>query len=470
MAWQKSISKNATVGDTVNLIIETINKYSHSPFVAELSKKLNPTGNKLAFMQRLFNYACESVNYKRDPIGHEKVTTPERLIRDGIGDCKKFTVLIASVLKHVGIEPICKVISYDGEKWEHIYVIANYEGKQIVLDPVNDCKWNTEIPHKKGILYFLNGKNMELSLLGKKKQNKKFNLNINGVSGSMDNDLGCVSGTKTDDQIIDEIFAEHALSGGVGKIAILKKVQDKVQKKVEQVKEKGQDVKKKVQDIKTEAKKDAKKVVQGAKKVGLAPARLAFLTFVRLNFLKVATKLAQAYKKDPARVKAEWTKIGGDEATLKKEIEKGAKVGLNGMGAVPLPDPATITAGATILTVFVKMFKDLGIFDKKKTPEQEAAEAQAVIDQGASELQKIGEESGGDGDGGGGGDGSKTSFFDIGEGSYIKTFAKLCFVFGVLKTMILHTTGYLPEVLCIVSFITIIYIQKSKSKKYEIQP
>ena len=33
---------------------------------------------------------------------------------------KKMSTAIAAVLKHVGIEPLLQIISYDGEKYEHI--------------------------------------------------------------------------------------------------------------------------------------------------------------------------------------------------------------------------------------------------------------------------------------------------------------------------------------------------------------
>ena len=51
-------------------------------------------------------------------------------------------------------------------------------------------------------------------------------------------------------------------------------------------------------------------VVKKVAKVQAAPVRLAFLAVVAINLLKIATKLAQAYKKNPTAVQKFWQKFG----------------------------------------------------------------------------------------------------------------------------------------------------------------
>lgn len=170
MAWKVVVKTDFDVDDTIKLIVDTVNEYSTSEFVEKLKNKLLKKSSSLnSFLHHLFDYVCNNVEYQLDPPTDERVTTPERLIRDGIGDCKKMTTLIASVLKAAGITPLLKVISYDGTNYEHIYVIVPDENKgYITLDPVNNCKYNAEIPHKKAKVIDLNNKEMPtLSLLGR---------------------------------------------------------------------------------------------------------------------------------------------------------------------------------------------------------------------------------------------------------------------------------------------------------------
>ena len=205
MAWEILVNENATVNDTVDLIISTINKYTNSPFVSTLTKELlAKSPNKDAFLKNLFDYVCENVTYQLDPEGHEMVVTPQRLIRDGKGDCKKITTLIASVLSKAGIPPLLKVISYDGKNYEHIYVIVPVENnKYIVLDPVNKCQYNKEIPHKVDTVINLKGEEMntKLSLLGKPRSyihgnilptDSRFLNYLRGSCESVDNDLNAM--------------------------------------------------------------------------------------------------------------------------------------------------------------------------------------------------------------------------------------------------------------------------------------
>jgi hypothetical protein len=118
----------------------------------------------------------------------------------------------------------------------------------------------------------------------------------------------------------------------------------------------------------------------GLKKLGLAPARGAFLLMVKFNARGLATKLQQSIQKGSDKTKAFWEKVGGNFDKLKAEINKGAKkkplLGIKkkgisgatsveylepGVGAV---DPATLSAiaaavaaAAPILLAVSKLFK-----------------------------------------------------------------------------------------------------------------
>jgi hypothetical protein len=117
----------------------------------------------------------------------------------------------------------------------------------------------------------------------------------------------------------------------------------------------------------------------GLKKIGLAPARGAFLLLVKLNVRGLATKLQQSIQKGSDKTKAFWSKVGGNFDKLKAEINKGSKKkpllgikkrGISGATSVEYLEPgigiepATLTAAAAaiaaaspILLAVSKLFK-----------------------------------------------------------------------------------------------------------------
>lgn len=123
-----------------------------------------------------------------------------------------------------------------------------------------------------------------------------------------------------------------------------------------------------------QVKQVATKVVKTTAVVGLAPARAAFLVLVSGNIAGIAKKMAAAYRVNPTEVLNFWNSFGGNPAELKKAISKGAKVAINGIGAVT----ATVTATATPIVVkAIAMFQKLGI--KPETLKQVATVGKKVL-------------------------------------------------------------------------------------------
>jgi hypothetical protein len=99
---------------------------------------------------------------------------------------------------------------------------------------------------------------------------------------------------------------------GMGKITLVSK-------------EKRQAVKSKVQTV-------SKKVTQGAKTIGLAPARGMFMTLISLNVDGFASKLA---KTNTTNLLNAWLKLGGDRTKLASAISKGASKPIKKLGFLP---------------------------------------------------------------------------------------------------------------------------------------
>ena len=409
--WEVLVKENATVGDTLNLISSAIRNYYQSPFVLQKVKELNPTGDKYHFMKRLFDDVCKKVKYVLDPEGHEKVYTPERTYREGKGDCKKMTVAIASVLKAAGIEPYLKHVYYtNGENWTHIYVVVPLGDGYVTLDPVNDCKFDTEVEHSKETIFDINGKiikDMNLSMMGAKPGVKQVQPTIKpkgnncpcpvdkkGSSGSLmagislgckfiDADLTSISkgvssiGASEREAIYNEVFSD-LLNEDIQISGVLQNIANGVKKAVSTV---TTTVKKAVTNV-------VSTVADKFKTVSLALPRGAFLLLVDLNAFKLADKLVKAWGNNRNEVTTFWDKWGGDINELKKAIVKGSKQQISGRN-VPMPRvvqvqgmgvtvAAAIATATPVVLAAVTMLKKLGVI--KEGDELQTAAAQGAKD------------------------------------------------------------------------------------------
>lgn len=120
------------------------------------------------------------------------------------------------------------------------------------------------------------------------------------------------------------------------------------------------------------------------KKIGAAPARGAFLGLVRLNALKLATKLAGAIKKDPSKVQKFWLRVGGKYEELKKTVSKASGQTLSGYEEAQVASvtlAAAIATATPVLAMAFALFKELGLSSPK-----DEVEEQSILKQGAEDL------------------------------------------------------------------------------------
>jgi hypothetical protein len=358
MAWEVLIRDEAGVQDTINLIIKTINEYCRTDEVNKVINYLHPAGSKKEFLKRLFQFACK-YPYKEDENDHEKVFTLPKIFRDGFNgiDCKKQTTLIACLLKTAGIEPLLKVVSYDGKTWKHIYVITKIRNEYITLDPVNHKRYNEEVTHRKADIFNLKG--MKLSLLGNAPPGQitdfsnavaSFNDDLNGIvlSGPAFSyaDLvkrAAAAGAKAGFDFLapkhlaativshqksllhHRLKGEDDLSGFLDKAkALFKKVEQKV---VAAVKTVGHAI------------THPAEILHAAKTIALAPVRNAFLGLLDLGKalehtpikMHMSKKLAQAWNSNPQKIKDFWISFGGDPNALKATLQKTSGIQLAGI-------------------------------------------------------------------------------------------------------------------------------------------
>lgn len=323
-----------------------MNRESGRPFVRLLAKKLY-SPDALTFFKNVFSYVCRNVRYKLDPEGQEFVYRPATTVNNGIGDCKKMSVLIAAILKAAGYEPLLKHVFYNGEKYTHIYVIVPHSGTYVTLDPVNDCRYNQEVNYSRANVYNLKGQRMDL-FTGAKSTGRGYRGFTDGIyiaSSQITDDLETVARCKgigatiTAADLVNIYDLDEATAG----IGARKRKQSGKPKKT-----------------KEERKENRKKVLAKFKKVGLAGPRGAFLGLLALNFTGIAGKLAQAWAKHPGEIENFWKKLGGDVNAFKKAIAKGAKTKIQGASTGVAVESLAATA-LPVLAAVATMLKKLGV-------------------------------------------------------------------------------------------------------------
>lgn len=77
-----------------------------------------------------------NITYRRDPEGEQWIRHPARLIADGEGDCKSYSILICSFLSAKGIRNKFRFVSYRGADYTHVYPVAEIDGRELPIDVV----------------------------------------------------------------------------------------------------------------------------------------------------------------------------------------------------------------------------------------------------------------------------------------------------------------------------------------------
>lgn len=88
--------------------------------------------------RQLYQYCQKQIYYEAEPAAIQTAKTLPRIVHDREGDCKHYTVVIASILKAKKIPFRLRMISqsYFNKEPTHIYVVAyGKRGQEIIVDP-----------------------------------------------------------------------------------------------------------------------------------------------------------------------------------------------------------------------------------------------------------------------------------------------------------------------------------------------
>lgn len=406
MPFDIVVKKNATVDDTLQLIIHAINVCSRSPFVQavvrEISQLHNPQTDPHGFIRELHDWCRRNGKYKLDVPGIEEVWTPELTTRMRQFDCKKITVLCCAVLQAAGLDPIPKHVYYTGpngelEQFTHIYTIVPASSlggvgiePYITVDPTNDAGYNHEVQHSKATLYPLNGQKMELHMMG-----RAANIPDNGTQQSIPRPAFNTSNfsaavhhcaTRQEDTMrsICNMPATSLCGPADYKLVGLT----------------AKDGNKILFEYTA-----AQAAAHAAKVLVYTPVRAAFLGLIYLGKfaakvtglkLNLGLRLAAAWQRNPSAMRKQWWLLGGEKtaSALRTAIMKASGVSISGpygygydypglfrpgMNGTTIGEPVTLATATAALAVatpavvaFKALMKQLGVFKDGDTDPEPA--------------------------------------------------------------------------------------------------
>ncbi len=122
-------------GRTVDIqaVMFEVNKDKIWRDTADFSKQFT---KDTAGLRKLWQWVKYNIRYKEDPEGFQYIRYPSRLFKDGVGDCKSFTLFIVSVLQNMGIPYTIRFTRYATGPVTHVYPVAHLPDGDVIVDAV----------------------------------------------------------------------------------------------------------------------------------------------------------------------------------------------------------------------------------------------------------------------------------------------------------------------------------------------
>lgn len=120
--------------DIVNAVVDVYNKSRHT--IPQELVDMCECDSAEESCYCIAQWVDDNISYKRDPDGEQWIRQPARLIADGEGDCKSFSILICSFLTQLGIPNKFRFVSYRGSDYTHVYPVAVINDRDFPIDVV----------------------------------------------------------------------------------------------------------------------------------------------------------------------------------------------------------------------------------------------------------------------------------------------------------------------------------------------
>jgi hypothetical protein len=124
---------DGNTADIATKVMACFRDYNHQ--VANLAPYLK-AASLVDTCRTLWQLVKNNIAYVVDPKGKQWIRTPARLFSDAQGDCKSYSVFIASCCYHLGIKGCFRFVSFKNGPPTHVYVVVKNKGREIILDAV----------------------------------------------------------------------------------------------------------------------------------------------------------------------------------------------------------------------------------------------------------------------------------------------------------------------------------------------
>lgn len=129
--------------DIISAIVTTYHQYKNQP--AELVENIADCDYQTQ-CETIWEYFNENIVYQLDKQNYQFFKTPARLLADGNGDCKSFSIFFASCLHCLDIPFVFRFVNFGGRFFTHVYVVANPGAEnQVIFDAVEKDSTGTPI-------------------------------------------------------------------------------------------------------------------------------------------------------------------------------------------------------------------------------------------------------------------------------------------------------------------------------------
>ena len=341
--------------------------------------------NNLETARKIWTFLRSEVKYTRDQDANQDIRLPNRFMKDRRrgADCKSFSLFAASVLGALKMPVVFRYASYTSSPVpSHVYVVtADENGNEIILDGVykhfnKEAKYTyvknsvMNVSTLSGPFPAFNKRGAMVSrLLSKTKPGTVRNMLLTEYLAKM---KGLTPPVFTylphHRKRIDALLNYYSKRPMLSKSLFFKLLTEKKnllnQVPTQTAAVRGIGKRKKG--------KFAKKLLHIANITALAPARVALLSLVAVNFMGMAYKFAWALKNKGKKFKDRWYIMGGSVKKLLKVVNKGIKKKpvfgkrkknvqkvsgpeIEGIGAAPLA--ALLVAAGTLLAALAPLFK-----------------------------------------------------------------------------------------------------------------
>lgn len=110
--------------DVLGHIQNVVRTSATDPVMIEIAKEVADLAPKQQILT-VANFLLKTVYYQPDPPNLQQIKTPNRLLRDGRGNCVHYTIFLATIAKILELPVQLKLVSFDNKNFTHIYPVIN---------------------------------------------------------------------------------------------------------------------------------------------------------------------------------------------------------------------------------------------------------------------------------------------------------------------------------------------------------